>query len=35
LVFIVRDIDSAILLERFAAGDPVLAETGDMTTGGR
>jgi Cobalamin synthesis protein cobW C-terminal domain len=35
LVFIVRDIDSEILLERFAAGDPVLAETGDMTTGGR
>jgi G3E family GTPase len=26
LVFIVHDIDSEILLERFAAGDPVLAE---------
>jgi G3E family GTPase len=35
LVFIVRDIDSEILLERFAAGDPVLAETGEITTGGR
>ena len=35
LVFIVRDIDSEILLERFAAGDPVLAETGDKATGGR
>jgi G3E family GTPase len=35
LVFIVRDIDSEILLERFAAGDPVLAETGDIATGGR
>jgi G3E family GTPase len=35
LVFIVRDIAADTLLERFAAGDPVLAETGEMTTGGR
>jgi G3E family GTPase len=35
MVFIVRDIDSEILLERFAAGDPVLVETGDITSGGR
>jgi G3E family GTPase len=35
LVFIVRDIEREILLERFAAGDPVLAETGEITTGGR
>jgi len=34
-VFIVRDIEREILLERFAAGDPVLAETGEITTGGR
>jgi G3E family GTPase len=35
LVFIVRDIATEILLDRFAAGDPVLAETGKMTTGER
>jgi len=33
LVFIVRDIATDILLDRFAAGDPVLAETTEMTTG--
>ncbi|MEJ0015927.1 MAG: GTP-binding protein [Acetobacteraceae bacterium] len=35
LVFIVRDIATEMLLDRFAAGDPVLAETSDMTTGER
>jgi G3E family GTPase len=35
LVFIVRDIATEVLLDRFAAGDPVLAETTEMTTGGR
>jgi G3E family GTPase len=35
LVFIVRDITTDTLLERFAAGDPALAETTEMTTGER
>ena len=35
LVFIVRDIAPETLLERFAAGDPALAETFETTTGGR
>ena len=33
LVFIVRDIATRTLLERFAAGEPVLAETTETTTG--
>jgi G3E family GTPase len=33
LVFIVRDIATEVLLDRFAAGDPVPAETAEMTTG--
>jgi G3E family GTPase len=33
LVFIVRDIPSEVLLERFAAGDPMLAESIETTTG--
>jgi G3E family GTPase len=33
LVFIVRAIDTAVLLDRFAAGDPMLAEATEMTTG--
>ena len=35
LVFIVRDIAPETLLERFSAGDPVLAETIETTTGER
>jgi G3E family GTPase len=35
LVFIVRDIDAEALLERFAAGDPVPAESTEATTGER
>jgi G3E family GTPase len=35
LVFIVRDIATDILLDRFAVGDPALAEMAEMTTGGR
>jgi G3E family GTPase len=35
LVFIVRDIATEILLDQFAVGDPMLAETAEMTTGGR
>ena len=34
LVFIVRDIAAETLLDRFAVGDPVLAETTEMATGG-
>jgi hypothetical protein len=34
-VFIVRDIATDILLDRFAVGDPALAEMAEMTTGGR
>ena len=34
LVFIVRDLAAEMLLDRFAAGEPVLAETSGMTTGG-
>jgi G3E family GTPase len=33
LVFIVRDIATDVLLDRFAAGAPVLAETANMTRG--
>jgi G3E family GTPase len=33
LIFIVRDIAPETLLERFSAGDPVLAETIETTTG--
>jgi G3E family GTPase len=33
LVFIVRDIASEVLLQRFAAGDPILAESFETTTG--
>jgi G3E family GTPase len=35
LVFIVRDIDTETLLERFAAGDPVLAQSIETTGGER
>jgi len=35
LVFIVRDIATDVLLDRFAAGNPVLAETAEITTGER
>jgi G3E family GTPase len=34
LVFIVRDIATDTLLDRFVAGDPVVDETTEMTTGG-
>ena len=34
LVFIVRDIATELLLDRFIAGDPVVDETTEMTTGG-
>jgi G3E family GTPase len=35
LVFIVRNIATDVLLDRFAAGNPVLAETAEITTGER